>query len=331
MHNEVHMRSPVLFLIFNRPKETKHVFAAIRKARPPRLYVAADGPRANHPEDITLCKETRSIIEYVDWDCKVYTFFRDKNVRGPKGIPEAVGWFFSNENEGIILEDDTLPNSDFFKFCGCLLERYRNNEKIMHISGGNFQLGLRHGVCSYYFSRMPHAWGWATWARAWAKFQPYQEFDDIVNFFKDHISKICPSGNFGSLVNLMGRCVNGQEGHWDARWFYSVMTGNGLTITPNVPLAQHIGYGSTATHAKSLSLFNMLAPQPLGEIIHPQNIEWNQYADIVDYRLCFNALASSLSGLKKEIMLRIEEKVSREAIEFTMRLKAKFENRTKNL
>ena len=73
------MRSPVLFLVFNRPDTTAEVFEAIRQARPPRLYVAADGPRLDKKE-AALCERTRSLATAVDWPCDVKTLFREHNM-----------------------------------------------------------------------------------------------------------------------------------------------------------------------------------------------------------------------------------------------------------
>ena len=108
---------PVLFLIFNRPDTTKQVFDAIRKARPKRLYVAADAPRVEKEGEAALCQQTRAIIKQVDWDCEVQTLFREENLGCQKAISSAIDWFFEHEEMGIILEDDCLPSPSLFSFC----------------------------------------------------------------------------------------------------------------------------------------------------------------------------------------------------------------------
>lgn len=161
------MKSAVLFLVFNRPEPTARVFEAIRYARPPRLYVAADGPRVQREGEGELVRRVRQIATTVDWPCSVYTLFREHNLGCKRAVSEAISWFFENEEQGIILEDDCLPNPDFFSFCDVLLERYKDDPRVWMITGNNFQDGQKRGNGSYYFSRYSHIWGWATWRRAW--------------------------------------------------------------------------------------------------------------------------------------------------------------------
>ena len=110
--------TPILFLIFNRPDTTLRVFAEIRKVQPKFLFVAADGPRKDREGEIEKCKEARTaVINGIDWDCEIQTLFRDANLGCGVAVSEAINWFFSNVEEGIILEDDCLPNNSFFSFC----------------------------------------------------------------------------------------------------------------------------------------------------------------------------------------------------------------------
>jgi len=159
--------TPILFLVFNRPDTTKIVFDEIKKSQPKKLFIAADGPRNGNYEDTENCEIVREIVTGVDWDCDVHTLFRKKNLGCKHAISGALDWFFSNVEDGIILEDDTLPHPKFFRFCEELIARYRNQKNIIAISGDNFQHGKRRGENSYYFSKYVHIWGWATWKRAW--------------------------------------------------------------------------------------------------------------------------------------------------------------------
>ena len=132
--------TPILFLIFNRPDVTKCVFEEIRKQKPQYLYLAADGPRANKPGEYEKCILAREVVlEGIDWNCELKTLYRDENLGCGKAVSEAITWFFEHVEEGIILEDDCLPNNSFFTFCSELLDRFRTTDKIMHISGNNFQ------------------------------------------------------------------------------------------------------------------------------------------------------------------------------------------------
>lgn len=156
------LKTAVLFLVFNRPETTKTVFEAIRKAKPKRLYIAADGPRKHREGENEKVSSVRQIVTYVDWPCDVKTLFRDENLGCKSAVSGAITWFFNHEEEGIILEDDCLPHPDFFPFCESLLKRYANDERIWVITGNNFQNGIQRGEASYYFSRYNHVWGWAS-------------------------------------------------------------------------------------------------------------------------------------------------------------------------
>jgi hypothetical protein len=130
--------------------------------------VIADGPGSG--EDLVKCEAARKIINQVSWDCEVLTNYSDVNLGCKKRISSGLDWVFKQCDEAIILEDDTLPHSTFFRFCSELLERYRDDQRVMMICGQNLQFGRKVNPYSYYFSRCPHIWGWATWRRAWNHF-----------------------------------------------------------------------------------------------------------------------------------------------------------------
>ena len=155
----------VAFFIYRRPELTARVFAEIRKARPERLLIVADGPK--NDEERPKCAATRAVVENVDWPCEVLKNYADVNLGCRKCVSSGLGWVFAHVEEAIILEDDCLPHPSFFRYCAELLDRYRNDERVMHISGDYFMKRLHPTPFSYYFSRCPYIWGWATWRRAW--------------------------------------------------------------------------------------------------------------------------------------------------------------------
>src|SRR5258706_6466163 len=245
------LRTAVLLVIFNRPKTTQLVFEAIRKAKPPRLYIAADGPRKNVKEDIQQCAESRKIIEHIDWDCKVEILFRDENQNCGVGPSSAFTWFFQHEEEGIILEDDCLPSQSFFWFCQELLERYRHDSRVMHIGGNNFLNGWqKDSDYSYYFSRSGHVWGWATWRRAWEKFdfkikhyQTAKQNDFFRYYFMNPIEKMYRLKKFNKTI-----AGNGNVNWWDYQWDFARYSNSGLAIVPDTNLVKNLGFGESATH-----------------------------------------------------------------------------------
>lgn len=272
---------PVLLIVFNRPGPTRRVFEAVRRARPARLYVAADGPRPDRPTDAARCAETRALVTAgIDWPCEVRTLFRTENLGCGFGPAGAISWFFEHESEGVILEDDCLPVPDFFRFCQELLGRYRHDTRVMHIGGGNFSSEARHpipvGGESYHFSGRVHSWAWASWRRAW-------------HHFDFHLTLLPELRRRGALVDsypsLLERTYwlrkfeevrqETQLAHvWDYQWHFAVAAHGGLTIVPAVNLVTNIGFGDDATH--TLDPQDQLAHPPVGTLkfplIHPSMV-----------------------------------------------------------
>lgn len=247
------MKTPILFLVFNRPDTMRQVFNEIRNARPPRLYVAADGPRLSMVGEAEKVGQVRELIEHgVDWDCKITTRFREQNLGCRLAVSSAIDWFFEQEEEGIILEDDCLPHPTFFRYCQELLHKYRYDSRIMMISGDNFQFGLRRTKFSYYFSRYTHVWGWATWRRAW------KLYDMDMNTWPEiqkgkWLADILRGEEYAipSWEKIFQAVRAGDIDTWDYQWLLSNWAQNGLSITPNYNLVSNIGFGPAATHTKS--------------------------------------------------------------------------------
>lgn len=249
------LKTAVLFLIFNRPDTTKQVFTAIRKAKPPRLYVAADGPRSDKPGEAEKCDQVRNIATQVDWDCELKTLLRDKNLGCGKAVSNAIEWFFNSEEEGIILEDDCLPNQSFFWFCQELLKKYKSDCRVMHINGNNFnapvnQIISEENHSSYYFGSFAQAWGWASWRRAWKKFDykiqtwPHCKRRGIL------INKFPNIGTYLEKSLHFDAVYAGGLDIWDYQWQYAVLINDGLVVVPHTNLVSNIGYGDDSTHLK---------------------------------------------------------------------------------
>lgn len=243
--------TPVLFLVFNRPDLAARVFARIREAHPSRLFIAADGPRPDRPEDIQACQETRLLAGQVDWPCEVKTLFQEKNLGCRAAVGAAITWFFEQVEAGIILEDDCLPDLSFFPFCAELLERYRDHEPVMSIGGNCFRLGEVAKRESYSFSIYHHIWGWATWRRAWRHYD--SSLASHPNLFDgawlSHLLGSEPAAWFWS--QMIARYHEGQMDTWDLPWLFSCWSQHGLSIVPAVNLVVNVGFEPRATHTKT--------------------------------------------------------------------------------
>lgn len=299
------LTTPVLFLIFNRPILTEKVFRAIRQAKPTKLYIAADGPRHDKEGELENCLNARSIALSVDWDCEVKTLFRDVNLGCGKGVSSAITWFFENEPEGIILEDDCLPASDFFPFCVELLERYRHDKRVMSIGGCNLvPEELRSNHCSYSFSNHNNIWGWASWRRAWRLYDyemsNYKKVKEL-GYLKNHFSS---DYEYDYFQWVFERTFLLPSITWDYQWEFVRRINSGLTILPQKNLISNLGFGEDATHttnpvdkSSNLKLENLEFP-----LEHPEYMIVDAQADKIAFIEHYTNLASRLKTTVKTFL-----------------------------
>ena len=242
------LNTAILFLVFNRLDTTKKVFKAIRQAKPPRLYIAADGARANKKGERKNVDAVRDyIMKNVDWDCDIRTLFRDQNLGCKYAVGGAITWFFENEEQGIILEDDCLPSQSFFWYCEELLDKYKEDKSIYLISAdsrGPDSFGMKedYGFCKY-----PMIWGWASWARAWKDYDP--ELKDWPIHSKDlpaSISTYKPTVKFWKKV--FQEIYEKKVDTWDYQFSYLLLKNKGKCIVPKFNLVSNVGFGNDATH-----------------------------------------------------------------------------------
>lgn len=240
---------PILFLVFNRPDTTARVFEAIRAARPTQLFVAADGPRPGREGEDLRCRQVREIATAVDWPCTLTTLLREQNLGCKRAVSSAIDWFFQQVPEGIVLEDDCLPDPTFFGYAAELLARYRDDPCVMSISGDNFISATWTSAESYYFSVFTHIWGWASWRRAWARYDvdmadwPAQRQAGLMQ-------RLFPRSRRAQAhwTALLDRVARGEIDTWDYQWVYATWKAGCLSCMPAVNLISNIGFGPGATH-----------------------------------------------------------------------------------
>lgn len=248
------LKTPVTFIIFNRPDTTEKVFAEIRRARPQTLLVIADGPRADRPGEAKKCAATRAVIDRVDWPCEVLTNFSDVNLGCKERISSGLNWVFAKVEESIILEDDCLPHPSFFRFCEALLERYRHDERVMMVAGTNYLLDEMKNDESYFFSRYYPIWGWASWRRAWSTYDIVMKDWERIKT-EGHLYSFYSQGFMRKYIASMFDAVyHNRIDTWDIQWFYSCLFNNGVCAVPRVNLISNIGL--VGTHARGGSPFN---------------------------------------------------------------------------
>ncbi len=278
--------TPVLLLIFNRPDNTRQVFEAIKKVKPNQLFIAADGAREGKEGEMELCGQARQIATDVDWQCEVKTLFREHNLGCKYAVSSAIDWFFEQVEQGIILEDDCIPNHDFFGYCAQLLYYYKADPRIMMICGTNYlpaeiSDAIKH---SYFFSNYYPIWGWATWKRAWdlydVEMKSWDNFKERRQlFYRFSSSKI--SSHYEYMFDLI---KNGFD-TWDIQWWYTCIFQSGLAIVPKYNLISNIGIVGTHTSTQGNYSINM-PTQGINykNLIHPHFVFADKYLNEMTYK-----------------------------------------------
>ena len=288
MH-KTQVHTPVVLTVFNRPDVVRRVFATIRNARPTKLFLIADGPRT--ADERALCEAARAEVAVVDWECDVYTNFSETNMGAKYRLSTGITWVFEHVDRAIILEHDCLPHPDFFPYCGELLEKFIDDERIMHINGDNFHANNTKFVCneSYFFSNIPHSWGWATWRRAW------KHYDVELSLWPEVAEKKLLSRIFTDPAvaahweYLFSQYHAKKIESWDGQWGFACFINRGLCITPTKNLISNIGFGpgaltTTDPSSELAHLPTEALPLPLN---HPNILLPDLDADAYIYRNFF--------------------------------------------
>ena len=281
------MNKAVLFVTFNRLDYVKETFEQIRRAKPPRFYIASDGPREHVEGEKEKVQEVRDyILSNIDWDCDVKTRFLEKNSGGcAYGVSGAVTWLFENEEDGIILEDDCVPSQSFFKFCEELLDKYKDDKRIWHIAGDAPIDNVKMKE-SYYFAKIQHCWGWASWADRWKYFKLDMSDYDLKNLKNFSKRKDVQKYWKNILIDLQKHKIDS----WAYPWTYWIVANDGYCINPTKNLVSNIGVEGVHYSGNSSEL--KAKTYEIENIVHPKNIEYNWNA--IDY------IYSTRFGIKKQ-------------------------------
>lgn len=297
---EFQLKTPIAFIIFNRPDTTERVFEEIAKAKPPKLLVVGDGARTNRAGEESKVAATRAIIGRVDWDCEVLTNFSDVNLGCKRRVSSGIDWIFEHVEDAIILEDDCLPHPTFFRFCEELLEHYRTDQRISQISGNNFQFGYKLNNDSYYFSRCNHIWGWATWRDRWqndydVEMRSWPRIRDEGRI-NDWFSSVGEQKRWSATFDKVHQQM---VDTWDYQLCFAQLLQGRLSILPNINLISNIGFGANATHTTSHNIYaNIPTEEMQFPLRHPDGIFASR---VLDERYAKNSLSSSPSIIRRII------------------------------
>ncbi len=296
------LKSPVAFLVFNRPELTARVFAEIRRAKPERLLIVADGPRPERIGEAERCARVRDVVAGVDWDCRVETAFSDVNLGCRRRVASGLDWVFERVDRAIVLEDDCLPEPSFFSFCDTLLERYADDLRVMHIAGSCFLPDQARRSESYVVSRFPFIWGWATWRRAWKQFDlqmkrwpEFLDHDRLSHIFADRADAEIWRRNLAATFR-------GEIDTWDAQWVLACWLADGISLVSTRNLISNMGFGRDATHTRGWSpQASLRTAAQVHPLVHPQTIAFDPALDARFQQAVFRPRRSVLDRVRQRL------------------------------
>lgn len=276
--------TPVLMLVFNRPELTKIVLNRILEQRPQKLYVVADGCRDGREDDTLSTEKTRALFSEIPSETQLITLFREENLGCKKSVSDGISWFFRQEERGLIFEDDCLPHTTFFRFASELLEYYKDDKRVTHIGGDNFQFGIKRGFpkdASYYFSYIPHIWGWATWRRTWNLYDLHMKGLAEFEQSRSHRSFGWNRFYYYKYIQHFRKVAQNKIDTWDYQYHFSMLYHNGIAVLPNVNLIENIGFGVHATHTHDEgSVLSRIATDAMQfPLVHPGSYKVDNAAD----------------------------------------------------
>jgi hypothetical protein len=270
------IKSPIIYCCYNRPDLVKKSIIKLAKIRTNKIYIWSDGPKKN-VDDINKCKAVKKIILNTKFNSNVKYFFNKKNLGCKYSISKAISWMFEKERSGIILEDDMIPSSDFFEFCDYGLKKYRNNNKVMMISGTNY-MGSGKDSDEYFFSSHYLIWGWATWKNAWKK------YDVEMKGWKDrkirnYIKRYNTPEVYRFLSNRFDQLHKDYKDTWDIQWYFTCVKHRWLSMTPKANLVTNIGVKGTHSHNYYDTLYLKVGKINFNNVKGPKKILANQRFD----------------------------------------------------
>lgn len=240
-----HPVPPVLLIGFNRPQHMRRQIDQLRDVKPDQIFVSIDGPRRNRPDDVRERLAVIDVLREIDWPCVVERRFVETNQGLNEGVVGAITWFFERVDRGVILEDDCLARPEFFAFAAELLDRFADDDRIMHISG-NSLISDERSPTSYVFTSVGHIWGWATWRRAWNTIDPSMSGWTSV---RREVRRSGPLGR--ALARKFDSASNGRKVRWARWWYLANVVNHGMAVVPTVNLVSNIGIGPEATNTVS--------------------------------------------------------------------------------
>lgn len=287
--------APIALFVYNRPQHTERTIKFLQQnllAQDSRLYIFSDGART--PADKEKVNEVRDFVKTVEGFKSVKVIESKTNKGLANSVIEGVTQLNQNYGQVIVFEDDLISSPHTLTYFNEALNRYRDEEKVMHIGAYMYPL-KEQNLPESFFYRAASSWGWATWQRAWQHFNP--NIDVLLSQFdQKKINEFSIEGSM-NFWKQMKEFKRGKNNSWAIRWYASVFLKGGLTLNPSQSLVNNIGHDGTGVHSGINDIYNVIInPKPIAQF--PAEIKENEVA--------YQAIKSFLSTRKGSLWARIK-------------------------
>ena len=282
------LSTPILLITFNRPQHTRKVLERILEANPQELYIFQDGAREGNHTDQTQCEAVRRVVEELTTDYNrnhplhLHTLYESQNLGCGPGPAKAISWFFSEVEEGIVMEDDCLAHPDFFPYCEELLNRYRSDHRIGFINATLYDARWHtEQGASYGFSHYMVTGAWAAWRRTWEGFD-LDLLQMKATALKHQIYQLTHNRQeaywwYFALKEMQQD--TSKKSYWDFQMQIHLFMQSAITIHPAVNLISNIGFDEHGTHTLGNDGRGERPTFPILPLTHPSIIQVNEKQD----------------------------------------------------
>ena len=292
--------APIAFFVYNRPEHTRRAVESLSRnplAAESDLVIFSDAARK--PEHQLNVGLVRALIRDVEGFRSVRIVERERNLGLASSIEDGVGKLCDEQGKVIVVEDDLVVVPEFLSFMNQALERYRDEPRVMQISGYMFPGAFKSGADAL-FLPLISCWGWGTWKRAWAYYDPGAT--GFANLQTNHdLREEFNVGGAYDYYHMLEEQVQGKIDSWGIRWLLSVFLQQGLVLYPVQSLVQNIGVDGSGTHGAGVACLQAtLVPindRPFNRLRLPDQIE-------VDNR-AVDQVRSTLRGVSPGILTRV--------------------------
>lgn len=297
--------TPILIVAWNRPAHARRLVDSVRPFRPSQVWVSVDGPR-DSSDVLPIERTKKSILDSLDWACNIRTQFHESNLGCREGVSSALDWFFAGNDEGIILEDDLVLGSESLPFLQAMLEKYRDEPRVMSVSADN-SLGVKvRDGSSYFFLGFPHVWGWATWKRAWSLYDRNMDSWIAARSGQGVSSFFSSSQSEHFWARLFDRVAfEPKLDSWAWCWAATHFAHGGLSVQAGKNLVSNAGFDSSATHTESKTERANANIETIFPLRHPCRVAENKVATLSTYKKLSSLRSASRTRRFVNAMFRL--------------------------